>query len=462
MSFTDGIHGVMDFGQSTKLYREVIDTEAFQRLRDVKQTGALSHVYQGATHSRFEHSIGVGYLAHSCLDRLKSMHKDYDITQREVDLVGLAGLCHDLGHGPYSHAFERLVVPRILPEQDHQYNTAVWHHEMMSEMMLEYAINENDVVDLSSNEVRFVKDCISGDRTSAGERKFLFDIVANSRNSIDVDKVDYLARDTFQTGAVGSVRNYTYLFQNCRIIEDEICFRKNDMFGLFQLLNSRLEMHKSVYSNPVVQACEVMICEALVHAEPTLRIAESLFDPERFMSVSDSVVKLIEMNKDLDGDLQYSKSLLKRVRTRKLFKLVAEKSVRSKPIFTELTLKGDCERLKAEIINCQSGSRILSISDIFCYLFCFDFGMKEHNPLKFVSFYEESKPDRKANYAPMEFAMIISECCIEYTLRIFCTDPTEVKVRALQMAFEVYVSRTLPDEILPPEDLARQSKRPRK
>ena len=105
---------VHDHIQLAPVYSAIIDGKPFQRLRCLKQLGCASYVYPGATHTRFEHSLGVGHLAEKWADAL--MVKDrlpHEEREHYSKIVGIAGLCHDLGHGPFSHLWEKEVLPAL-------------------------------------------------------------------------------------------------------------------------------------------------------------------------------------------------------------------------------------------------------------------------------------------------------------------------------------------------------------
>jgi len=99
----DPIHGHI---QLDKFILEYVDTTQFQRLRDLKQLGCAYYVFPGASHNRFEHSIGVCHLAGQLTNMLKTSQPELMITSREEKCLKIAGLCHDLGHGPFSHVFD--------------------------------------------------------------------------------------------------------------------------------------------------------------------------------------------------------------------------------------------------------------------------------------------------------------------------------------------------------------------
>lgn len=117
---------------------KIIDTPQYQRLRDLKQLGTVSFVYAGATHNRFEHSIGVSWLSGAMIDHLASSQPDLEITDEERLWVRAAGAVHDLGHGPFSHVFDGLFLPSARPG-------VKWSHEDMSLDLLDLLLDENGV-----------------------------------------------------------------------------------------------------------------------------------------------------------------------------------------------------------------------------------------------------------------------------------------------------------------------------
>ncbi|KAH3774955.1 hypothetical protein DPMN_176350 [Dreissena polymorpha] len=179
-----------------------MDTPEFQRLRFIKQLGPVYFVYPGAAQNIFEHSLGVCHLAGRLVKTLQNNQPELEITDADVLCLEIAGLCHDLGHGPFSHLFQYSFLPKMWPDLK-------WTHEENSVKMFDYLITKNNLIKyfeeyhISERDREFIREIIARPDVASmkstrpekypNERKmFLYKIVSNKRNGIDVDKWDYL------------------------------------------------------------------------------------------------------------------------------------------------------------------------------------------------------------------------------------------------------------------------------
>ncbi|RVE70634.1 hypothetical protein OJAV_G00066520 [Oryzias javanicus] len=249
---------------------KIIDTPQFQRLRNIKQLGGGYLVYPGASHNRFEHSIGVAHLAGELAKTLQKNQQELDIEEEDILCVQIAGLCHDLGHGPFSHLFDQMFMPQPCGNAD-------WTHEKASLQMFDYLVRVNNLKQVmieyglnTEDDLVFIKELILGeplnenDSTSADwpykgrtmEKSFLYDIVSNKLNGIDVDKFDYFARDCHHTGIKNNFDHMRY-FKFARVIEVEtdqknqikrkhICSREKEVWNLYDLFHTRLLHYRRV------------------------------------------------------------------------------------------------------------------------------------------------------------------------------------------------------------------------
>ncbi len=177
--YNDAVHGHIYL---PKYIFKFIDTPEFQRLRRIKQLGPVSYVYEGASHTRFGHSIGVAYLANKMAKIIQSDYPGLCVSDKTVELITIAGLLHDIGHGPYSHLFET-VVKRMIPD---------YSHEDMSCRIIDRFENKFE----SHKDMEFVKSIIKGEILPSHKgSEWMYEIVSNPTTSIDVDKFDYFQRD---------------------------------------------------------------------------------------------------------------------------------------------------------------------------------------------------------------------------------------------------------------------------
>jgi HD superfamily phosphohydrolase len=130
--FTDPIYRVMSFGSDTKFiecFKAVMDTKVFQRLRRISQLGLASYVFPGATHNRFSHCLGSAHLARIVLFHLMERKPIPEITEAEFNSVVFGAMLHDLGHGPFSHSFERILKGRVYEAKHEDWTKLLISHE---------------------------------------------------------------------------------------------------------------------------------------------------------------------------------------------------------------------------------------------------------------------------------------------------------------------------------------------
>uniref|UniRef100_A0A8C7X5B6 HD domain-containing protein n=1 Tax=Oryzias sinensis TaxID=183150 RepID=A0A8C7X5B6_9TELE len=300
--FNDSIHGHVELHP---LLVQIIDTPQFQRLRYIKQLGGGYFVYPGASHNRFEHSIGVAYLAGLQARTLRENQPELNITDKDILCVEIAGLCHDLGHGPFSHLFDQMFMPQACANEK-------WKHEDASVEMFEYLLEKNkehltemENSGLEDNDLVFIKELILGEplreesspsdwpyKGREEDKSFLYEIVSNKQNGIDVDKFDYFARDCHHLGLKNNFDHMRY-FKFTRVIGVEknklkrkhICSRDKEAGNLYDLFHTRNRLHRRAYQHKVTKNVEIMIKDALLKANNQIQFEGK---NEKFYTLSDA------------------------------------------------------------------------------------------------------------------------------------------------------------------------------
>lgn len=318
---------------------DIIDTPEFQRLRGLKQLGTTCFLYPGATHTRFEHSIGVAHLAGLMAKKIARRQPELNITDEDILCVTIAGLCHDLGHGPFSHLFES-IVNRSRGSLLHP-----WHHESMSAQLVERILSRIDIAkyNLTEADIRFVTLCIHGLRQGApwpsnvgrsSQKRFLVEIVSNKRSGIDVDKLDYFMRDSLCCyGRTAVDCHIPRLLAACKVLcfEDEyqICFEEKLALSLGDIFTLRAKLHKYAYQHRIVKVVDHMISDVLEAADPYFfvrgkhgqpkRISECCDDVDAFIQLGDWIIDA--MAASTDERMSKAQAILQRIKERELYKV---------------------------------------------------------------------------------------------------------------------------------------------
>ncbi|XP_070043703.1 uncharacterized protein [Nicotiana tomentosiformis] len=415
----DNVHGNIYLD---RLSLKFIDTEQFQRLRDLKQLGLTYMVYPGAVHSRFEHSLGVYWLASDAVNRLKTCQGvELGIESFDVQTVKLAGLLHDVGHGPFSHMFEREFLPRVR-------DGLKWSHEDMSLKMIDYIVDEHGI-DIGSDCLKKVKSFIfsllwnfildsrelivaseEGNSVSSKEKQFLYDIVANGRNGIDVDKFDYIERDTRACG-LGCNFQFQRLLETMLVIDNEICYRAKEYLTIHKLFSTRADLHRTVYMHPKVKAIELMVVDALIKANDHLQIASYIDEPAQYWMLDDAIVKTIETS--TDQELEESRNLIRRIRRRDIYQFCNEFAVPKEKLehFKNVTAE--------DIICSQNSDAHLNEEDVIVTNVKIDLASGRNNPLERISFFQDYDSFEKFPIKDDRISHLLPACYQDMIVRVY-------------------------------------------
>uniref|UniRef100_A0AAX7UG09 HD/PDEase domain-containing protein n=1 Tax=Astatotilapia calliptera TaxID=8154 RepID=A0AAX7UG09_ASTCA len=360
--FNDPIHGHIEL---PPLLVKIIDTPQFQRLRKIKQLGGGYYVFPGASHNRFEHSVGVGHLAGELVKALRakqleepSLNSESLINDRDVLCVQIAGLCHDLGHGPFSHVFDGMFNPQADP------NGEKWEHEDASILMFDHLVDDNKLTPVmneyglitecdNENDLVFIKEMIKGSvkndpplnelyKGRNNEKSFLYEIVANKQNGIDVDKFDYFARDCHHLGIQNNFdhRRFIVFARVCNVDGQlHICSRDKEMANLYDMFHTRNSLHRRAYQHRVKMAVEIMIKDALLKADQdqhfqikwakgkACRLSKAKKHMEAYTNLTDEVIEQIlhyGACSSTPSSLEEAAQIIQRIMCRDLYQLVGE------------------------------------------------------------------------------------------------------------------------------------------
>jgi len=222
---------------------EIISHPYYQRLRRIHQMAFASLVYPGAVHTRLHHSLGAYHLMGLALNELRN--KGVEITREEEQGAKIAILLHDIGHGPYSHALERKLIKGV-------------HHEDISVLILQL------LNDQFNGKLQLAIDIFSG----TYPKQFLHQLVSGQ---LDVDRMDYLNRDSFFTGVVEGAIGYDRILKMLIVHEGELMIEEKAIYSVEKFLVARRLMYWQVYLHKTVVAAEKMLVKVIERANELIR-----------------------------------------------------------------------------------------------------------------------------------------------------------------------------------------------
>ena len=234
--FNDPVYGFITI--PSELLFDIIEHPYFQRLRRIKQLGLTDFVYPGALHTRFHHALGAMHLMESALNTLRS--KNTQISDKECESSLLAILLHDIGHGPFSHALENSIFTDV-------------HHEELSLFLM------NKLNDDFNNRLELAIKIFTGEY----ERPFFHQLVSSQ---LDVDRLDYLNRDSFYTGVTEGKIGANRLLKMINVADDKLVVEEKAIYSIESFLVSRRLMYWQVYLHKTVISAENMLIRLIERA----------------------------------------------------------------------------------------------------------------------------------------------------------------------------------------------------
>lgn len=333
MEINDPIH---DFIGLTEVEAKIVNSETYQRLRRIKQLSGGHYVYPSAEHTRFSHCIGVMHLAGRTGKKL--LH-EVGMGDDVLQDVRVAGLLHDLGHGPFSHVFEESLI-----------ENRGWNHEDVTEwLILESEVGE--ILETGGLSKKRIADLVRGRRTTKKDA-IVSGIVAGQ---VDADKMDYLIRDSFYCGVNYGLVDIHRLIDSLEVSKGyQLEFSLAARGALEAFLVARYEMFLNVYYHKTVRSVEVMLVKLINAADNVLPLT-SFKTPEDFLLLDD--MSLISMMRGIDptesDHAKEAATMMNLLDSRILYKSAFEKVLHTQDRFVSkvLTKRKVRESIEEEIAS---------------------------------------------------------------------------------------------------------------
>ncbi len=263
----------------SELIFDLIQHPYVQRMRYIKQLGMTHLVYPGALHTRFHHAIGAMHLMGMAIETLRS--KGHTISYQEEEAVTIAILLHDIGHGPFSHALEHTIVEGI-------------SHEQISKLLMDNLNRQFD------GKLEMALDIFN----KRYPKKFLHQLVSGQ---LDIDRMDYLNRDSFFTGVSEGVISFDRIIKMIDVNDDQLVVEEKGIYSIENFLISRRLMYWQVYLHKTVIAAEQMLVKILERAKELSSTGKELFATPCFAHFLNNSISYEDFRRNPDHLEMFSK-----------------------------------------------------------------------------------------------------------------------------------------------------------
>ena len=286
----DPVHGYVYI---TKIEKDVVDSFPMQRLHRLRQLAGAEYVYPGANHTRFEHSIGTMYLAQQLV---RNPNISQYLSTEETAMIRLAALVHDVGHGPFSHVFEYLLE-KYLDKNHEEMTLWIIRKSELSDIIRGGGYNAEAIAKLAVGSLR------------QKGRTYMDQII---QSAIDVDKLDFVLRDTYHTGAKYGNVDVSRLIQMLDVLNENLAVNIGALSALESFILARIESFRSIYFHRVSRAAQIMLATAMEKAKDALGLVDYK-TPEEYLSLNDytvwTMLKLCEESRNIMENLERRKLL---------------------------------------------------------------------------------------------------------------------------------------------------------
>lgn len=357
--FRDPIYGYINVEYD--FISDLIDSEEFQRLRRIRQLSGVSMVFHGAEHSRFSHSIGVYGLAYKVLQEQQEIRNYLNEYEQIVFLT--AALLHDIGHGPYSHSFEHVF--------------GLSHESYSANIILE----SNGIKSVLDSVGPNLKEDVASVILKQGKFKIIEQLISSQ---LDVDRMDYLERDSYFTGAKYGNIDKDRIIRMMTIKDDIVVFKEGAIHAIENYLISRYHMYWQVYYHPVARSYEIMLEQ--IYKRMLDLIKEKKLDDDYSMYLQNVITNESDIESYLELDDYYVNGLIKRYRHHEdsILSTLCNEFLDRK-LFSYESIKEDkeptIERIKSQVSNNPYFYKIDQVSQVTYLLNEFDIVINRINIL---------------------------------------------------------------------------------
>lgn len=450
----DNVHGKIAV---TDLEYQIINTSIFKRLKGIKQLGTVHEVFPTGEHTRFPHSLGTMHTARKWCEALQ-------VDPHNQELVEVAGLCHDLGHGPFSHLWE-IFVKEANPG-------FIWEHEESSYKMLLLAMEENPNIKFKENDLLFIKELICGGETKTlneypykardKDYFYLYEIVSNKITGIDVDKFDYLARDDralfnksqikFDYGRLSDSEQLLKVVEGKLYKDNEqsplvkrIAIRDKEARSIQKIFQDRSELHQTAYQHKTVKIFDRMYIDVWILASSFIKVsgkngqmytlAKACEDELALSKLTDEWVMQSIRNSE-DQDLQEARDLLQRIDQRKMYKPVAHIKIVDDGSLDLKTAEDSVQILKNSLK--EVSEKQLKVVGLYINM-----GSKDKsNPVEKMMFYKKGS-EKGFFMNSNELKTIVPEQTYDKQLFVLCKIDDQELLKKAQKEVDVWVNNHL-------------------